>query len=153
MSSYSRPEKNTVAVQVRHSRRRVIIEQSYSDPKMMSFTTSQPHCIWQHRVGSTDEKCKQIMMDGEILGQSIGTCTLNDAIYFRKVSSHDSIAAKNTLTQVFFYMFFTLSLPTVCFTTRPTALYKTTPPPLPHLLKCTDMSTEHRLNLSPISEL
>lgn len=35
---------------------------------MMSFTTSQANCIWQHRVGTTDEKCNQIMMDAEVLG-------------------------------------------------------------------------------------
>ena len=68
ISSYSRPEKNMVAVQVCQNRRRAIIEQSYSKPEMMSFTTSQLNCIWQHCVGSTDEKCNQIMMDGEILG-------------------------------------------------------------------------------------
>lgn len=68
MGSNSRREKNTVAVQVCQNRRRAIIEWSDSEPKMMSFTTSRANCIWQHRVGSTDEKCKQIMMDGEILG-------------------------------------------------------------------------------------
>lgn len=35
---------------------------------MMSFTTSQPNCVWQGRVGTADEKCNQIMMDGEVLG-------------------------------------------------------------------------------------
>lgn len=55
--------------------------------------------------------------------------------------------------KVFSHIFFSMSLSTVCLTSRHTALYKTTPPSLPHLLNCTDMSTEHRLNLSSISAL
>ncbi len=57
---------------------------------MMSFTTSQANCIWQHCVGTTDEKCNQIMMDAEVLGQNCGACTYN-AIYF--LPSHDSTTA------------------------------------------------------------
>lgn len=49
ISSYSEPEKNTVAAQVRQNRRRTIIEPGSFKPTMMSSTTSQPNCIWQDR--------------------------------------------------------------------------------------------------------
>lgn len=144
-----------VAVQVRQSRRESIDwllrardDVMYNQPTLLHLAT----LCWQH-----DEKCNQIKMYGEILCWSVGGCTLNKAIYFRKVSLCDSKTASNILTQVvscnsrfevFLHLFFTMS-----FTTRHTALYKTTPPLLPHLLNCKDTRTEHRLNLSSISAL